>query len=107
MKNLMPKAWITAGVKAATDAKPKIVSTAKNHVISTSKIEARIDMSEGVAGAGLCPDCKRPMERAMANGIDTYVCHSDRISIPVPDAASAEDQPVEAVFGPSTSEPLL
>ncbi len=64
----VPKAWTKLEAKTRT------------------KVEARIDMSAEVAGAGLCPDCRKPMDRAWTNGIDCYVCHADRIAIPVPDS---------------------
>jgi len=63
----LPKAWVTAGKK------------------DTKKVEARIDMSAEVAGQGLCPDCRAPMERAITNGIEVHVCHPDRIAIPIAD----------------------
>ncbi len=69
----IPKAWVSAGTK-------KVEASA-----DATKVVARIDMSLEVAGAGLCPECREPMDRAFANGIECYVCHPDRIAIPVPD----------------------
>lgn len=65
----MPDAWLntTTEVKAS------------------AQVTARISMSADVAGAGLCPDCKKPMEEAITNGIASYVCNKDRIAIPKPD----------------------
>ena len=60
----MPKAWVKA--------------TAKKVVVS------RLDMSENVAGAGLCPECKVQMSPVVANNINGYACHKDRIFIPSP-----------------------
>jgi hypothetical protein len=62
-------------------------------------VTARVDMSAEVAGAGLCPDCKRPMGTGYANGHETYVCHADRISIPKPDVV--EGGPLPTTFVPS------
>lgn len=91
-----PKAWSTP-IKATTPEK------------AGHKITARIDMSAEVAGAGLCPECRQPMDRSFANGIECWVCHSDRIAIPLPDVTAAPEavQPgVEdyAAFGPTTSQ---
>lgn len=92
----MPKAWLQAGVKK---------------VEASAKVVARIDMSAEVAGAGLCPECKKPMERSFANGIDCFVCHPDRIAIPTADVEEVKepsgvvpDSEQKAVLGPSTSE---
>jgi hypothetical protein len=48
-------------------------------------VTARIDMSADVAGAGLCPECRKPMERSHANGIPVMTCDAHRIAIPIPD----------------------
>lgn len=53
-------------------------------------VTARIDMSADVAGAGLCPECRKPMERSHANGIPVLTCDMHRIAIPIPDEASNE-----------------
>lgn len=65
----MPKAWLQAGAKQE----------------EKKEVTARIDMSAEVAGKGLCPDCKKSMERAIAGGVECYVCQPDRIAIPVAD----------------------
>ncbi len=57
---------------------------------AAEKTEARINMSAEVAGAGLCPECHKPMERSNANGIAVLTCDVHRIAIPVPDAAPTE-----------------
>lgn len=77
MKAVMPQSFLKAGVtrteiKAGVDA---------------AKIEARINMSADVAGAGLCPECRKPMERSNANGFPVLICEDHRIAIPVPDGA--------------------
>ena len=51
----------------------------------SSKIESRVDMSAEVAGRGLCPECKVPMQKIMAGSSMMWVCNSDRITIPLPD----------------------
>lgn len=75
-------------------------------------VTARIDMSAEVAGAGLCPECKQPMQRCVTNGIASYACHPDRIVIPVPDSILESEAVIEtgelnleAAFGPSTCMP--
>lgn len=50
--------------------------------IFASKIEARIDMSERVAGKGLCPECKQPMNEVIVNGMTCLCCMQDRIVLP-------------------------
>src|SRR5476651_1396482 len=64
----LPKAWVTAGKK------------------DTKKVEARIDMSAEVAGQGLCPDCRAPMERAIPNvsqfqSLTTWCNHGQGTSV--------------------------
>ncbi len=77
-----PQAWNQ--ITAKTAASPKEVLTAN-----------RIDMSAEVAGAGLCPDCRKPMETLTAGAYDTQTCMACRISLPIAD-------PVEAT-APSTA----
>lgn len=126
----VPQAWQKAveartGVKqVAAVAKPAVASIeaasrplrVPQAVLATKpeakKVLARIDMSAEVAGAGLCPECKTQMQRCVANGIETYACHPDRIVIPVPDAVAQgeaavqgdEELDLEATFGPSTAQ---
>jgi len=66
----LPQAFLRAGV---TKTKAK------------EKVQARINMSAEVAGAGLCPECQKPMNRAMANGYPVLVCNEHRIALPVSD----------------------
>lgn len=80
--------------------------------VSAAVVTARIDMSAEVAGAGLCPECKQPMQRCVTNGIASYACHPDRIVIPVPDSVlegetviATGELNLEAAFGPSTCMP--
>ena len=90
----IPKAWLSAGAK-------------KTETSEATKVHARIDMSLEVAGAGLCPECRKPMDTVFANGIECYVCHPDRIAIPVPDVIPATSPPgyPTATTSP-TAEPL-
>jgi hypothetical protein len=71
VKPILPAAFITASASAK---KEKPVKT-----------EARINMSADVAGAGLCPECHKPMELSHANGHAVLTCDEHRIAIPVPD----------------------
>lgn len=71
----MPSAYTNAG-KPAT-----------NTTTASAKVEARIDMSAEVAGAGLCPDCKQPMQIMTAGPVETNTCMPCRISLPLADGA--------------------
>jgi hypothetical protein len=75
-------AYIPAAFRdaAATKTEAKTKLEAKS-----TKTEARIDMSADVAGAGLCPECRKPMERSNANGIPVLTCDEHRIAIPIAD----------------------
>jgi hypothetical protein len=63
-----------------TEAKVKQEATA-----AKSQVKARVDMSAEVAGAGLCPDCRKPMVPSHANGHPVLSCTACRIVIPVKD----------------------
>lgn len=76
----MPQGWVSPAEKKVT----------------ATKVEARIDMGAEVAGAGLCPDCRKPMQPITAGPVETLTCMPCRISIPVAD-------PVVASPGPSTA----
>lgn len=78
----MPAAWTPA--------------PSKTNVLGSQKVEARINMSAEVAGAGLCPDCQKPMEPIIAGPAETMTCMDCRIALPT------EDPVVEASAGPST-----
>lgn len=75
-----------------------------NKVTATKKVEARIDMSTQVAGAGLCPDCKQPMQPMVAAGVDTLTCMDCRISLPTadPEAVVQDDAAAKGSAGPTT-----
>ena len=77
----IPAAFANASA-TKTEAKIKLEASAQ-------KVEARIDMSAEVAGAGLCPECRKPMERSHANGIPILTCDDHRIAIPVADGQEA------------------
>lgn len=73
----VPRAWLEAGNKASR----KQDST----LAKKESILARVDMSAEIAGQGLCPACKRPMEPMVASGHSVLVCLDDRIAIPTKD----------------------
>ncbi|QBQ74627.1 hypothetical protein BcepSauron_247 [Burkholderia phage BcepSauron] len=75
MKAQLPQAFTSAGV-----TRTQIAAA----IAPANKIEARINMSAEVAGAGLCPECKKPMERSNANGFPVLICEAHRIAIPMP-----------------------
>lgn len=75
----MPKSWV------ATQQSTK--SIASNAKLSAKKqIKARIDMSEDIAGKGLCPECGKPMTHVFANTIPCLCCFEDRIVLPIADS---------------------
>ncbi len=76
---VIPKAFQTATV-TRTEAKAKVQAK--------TQTKARIDMSAEVAGAGLCPECRKPMERSHANGFPVLICEEHRIAIPMPDGTT-------------------
>lgn len=64
----------------------KYIKEADKKVHSSSgKVQARIDMSAEVAGRGLCPECKKPMQKVFAGGSPVWACSEDRITLPIPD----------------------
>jgi hypothetical protein len=86
MKLKFKETAVSAGVvpQVFADSGPKKIEAA------AEPVEARINMSAEVAGAGLCPECQQPMERSHANGIAVLTCDLHRIAIPVPDTAPTE-----------------
>jgi hypothetical protein len=78
MKLKFKETTVSAGVVPQVFAD----SGTKKIEAAAEKVEARINMSAEVAGAGLCPECQQPMERSHAN--------LHRIAIPVPDTAPTE-----------------
>ena len=79
-----PGQWLRASV-----TKTELV--AKIEKVPTD-IRARIDMSAEVAGAGLCPECRKPMTRSTASGIPILVCMEDRIAIPIADESEEPEK---------------
>jgi len=82
--NKMPRAWIVASNKPSSQ--PTAEST------ETKQVVARIDMSEEVAGRGLCPECKTPMKIARAGISRAWICAADRITLPLPNGYKENDQ---------------
>lgn len=72
--------------KAFTEARSPLIARLAPEPVP-NKVEARINMSAEVAGAGLCPECQQPMIASHANGIPVMVCTRHRIAIPTADAA--------------------
>jgi hypothetical protein len=92
MALVYPKAFLDAAVTTNTQTKANIQPGQR-------QVTARIDMSAEVAGAGLCPECRTPMEAAHANGIPVLICRNHRIAIPTADApevVSAEEKETPA-----------
>lgn len=79
MKIVMPQAWtqITAN-KSAPKEKPQVMVHHRNPVYA-------MDMSEDVAGKGLCPVTKQPMVPMFANGHAVLVGMESKIVLPVKD----------------------
>lgn len=76
----MPKGWTIASQQNIKSSASSMKLTAKK------QIKARIDMSEDIAGKGLCPECGKPMTRVFANTIPCLCCFEDRIVLPIADA---------------------
>jgi len=82
----MPSAFTSA---SATISEARAKVEAKSH-----QVEARINMSAEVAGAGLCPECQRPMELSHANGIPVFTCDVHRIALPAPNEKAESHIPI-------------
>ena len=50
------------------------------------RIEARLDMSAEVAGAGRCPECRTQMIRAYVKDTPVWCCVQHRIALPIQNA---------------------
>ena len=74
----IPKAFAEASA-TKTEARKKVEAKAP------AEVKARVDMSAEVAGAGLCPDCRKPMIPSHANGHPVLSCTACRIVIPTKD----------------------
>lgn len=75
----MPKGWV-----ATQQSTKSLASSVK--LSAKKQIKARIDMSEDIAGKGLCPECGKPMTRVFANTIPCLCCFEDRIVLPIADS---------------------
>jgi len=82
MKLKLPQAFLEASA-TVSEVQAKVQPAAPKEEV---KVHARIDMSAEVAGAGLCPECRQPMQQSIANGIPVLICLEHRIAIPTPDA---------------------
>ena len=69
--------------------------------------ETTLDMSDDVAGNGLCPDCKRPMEKVVVDEEVCWACLPCRVSLPMRDPEHAVDpgEPVQPQQAPSEPAP--
>lgn len=81
MKIVMPKAWTQISASK---------TTRKTQTASAVKIQHRnpvyaMDMSEEVAGRGLCPVTKQPMVPMFANGHSVLVSMESKIVLPMKD----------------------
>lgn len=50
---------------------------------ANTPVSARVDMSADVAGKGLCPVCKQPMEEGFADGQPVRFCREDLVTLPL------------------------
>lgn len=66
----LPKDWLDG------------LSIHKRKPVQAKQIRAKIDMSEDVAGQGLCPECHQPMKEVMVNNIPALCCFDHRIVLP-------------------------
>lgn len=83
----IPKAFVNASA-TVKEKQEKIQANAKiveAQVDNSNKVVARIDMSEEVAGAGLCPECRKKMVEVMVNDVPMLACHEHRIVLPYKD----------------------
>lgn len=84
-KYQLPSAWSTPAQSA------KVMAGIKQAPAKTepkaAEVTAKIDMGENVAGAGLCPACRKPMQKGfLAGAVPVMVCFDDRVTLPVADA---------------------
>ena len=80
---------MTLKVPSGWTAKPITASTEK------SEVKAKLEMGADVAGVGLCPECKTPMERVMHGEVEVAICTADRIVLPLKDAEDAQPDTTE------------
>ena len=87
----MPQSW-TKIMADAIEGKPEERLPKAKPVEAAASVEASLDMSAEVAGEGLCPECKKPMEDINIGDNQVKVCMADRITLPAKDPeAPAED----------------
>jgi hypothetical protein len=72
-----PSAWTLV-------AKGEVPAKAPDENQTQKKIEARINMSAEVVGAGKCPECQKPMQIVKAGGSRMWICVDHRITLPLP-----------------------
>lgn len=86
-KYQFPDAW-----SAKPSPKQVIAAPTKETPKETPKqVLAKIDMGDNVAGAGLCPSCRKEMVRGFfAGAVPVMVCFDDRVTLPVPDGGINE-----------------
>lgn len=81
----LPREWTQQGVIKQYGISRAVTAMGK-------KVTARIDMSEDVAGAGLCPECKEEMQPMIANGINCLCCMNCRIVLPQKTADAEKEE---------------
>lgn len=74
----MPEGWDGSSKKSS-----------QKELTASTQVKARIDMSEEIAGKGLCPECGKPMQEMFANNIKCLCCMEDRIVLPMADSKSS------------------
>lgn len=91
-KYQLPSDW---SKPAAANTAARVIAN-KTVVKPVANVTAKIDMGETVAGAGLCPACKKPMQKGyFAGSIPVMVCFEDRVTLPISDE-EADNGGVEA-----------
>ncbi|QRE00353.1 hypothetical protein [Burkholderia phage BCSR5] len=91
-KMKVPSAWTTAAA-AKDDIRPRGDKAKVEAGVATAGV---VDMSEEVAGQGLCPVCRKEMVESQADGNYVRVCMDHRIALPLSDEeieAKTKQQP--------------
>lgn len=78
----LPREWLETPFKKKATHKS---------ITARKMTTARIDMSEEVAGQGLCPECKEEMQPVIANGVPCLCCMKCRIVLPQKSNAEKEE----------------
>lgn len=63
----------------------------KASVKTHTKIEGKINMGAEVVGHGLCPECRQPLQEAVAGEHKVWACAKDRIALPMPNEGPNEN----------------